>query len=148
MQSKNPVFPKSLWKTPNLYMIIPGIYLLLVAAVGIWLIYWEYSTPYSSRFFFYYSLMYIVPSIPVSILLLSIKKKGRIISLILLFFWQIIALLYFFAELSMMSSSKTTMGPTFTSIFPIEWLYYTLIFTTANSIMFILLIKAGKQRSV
>ena len=148
MQSKNPVFPKSLWKTPNLYMTIPGIYLLLVAAVGIWLIYWEYSTPYSGRFFFYYSLMYIVPSIPVSILLLSIKKKGRIISLILLFFWQIIALLYFFAELLMMSSPRTGTGPYITSIFPIEWLYYTLIFTTANSIMFILLIKAGKQRSV
>ena len=143
MQSKNPVFSKSLWKTPNLYMTIPGIYLLLVAAVGVWLIYWESSPFHYSKFYFYYALMYIVPSISVSILLLSIKKMGRIISLILLFFWQIIASYYFFSELSMMITYNAGRS-SWTSYFPLEWLSYTLIFTIANSIMFILLTKARK----
>ena len=143
MQSKNPAFQKSLWKIPNLYMTIPGIYLLLVAAVGAWLIYWDYSE-FSFPLFFHVQLFYIIPSILGSTLLLYIKKKGLIVSLILLFCWQIIASFYFFAELSMKFYSRDPIGPSFDGVYPVEWLFYELIFVITNSVMIVLLVKARK----
>jgi len=157
MQSKNPVFPKSLWKTPNLYMTIPGIYFLLVAAIGLWSFYWSISYVFdlwsfswrppivADLVFLPIPLSYIVSSILGSRLLLSIKKKGLYFSLILLSFWQIISLIYFYVESPNISIELPyiflTGGAT---LFPLEWLSYVLIFTLVNSIMFIFLIKARK----